>query len=331
MFSFTPIRVRRFESVPALPEPLVPLLEIANNLGWSWHHESVDLFARIDPKLWHATKHNPLMLLRRCSQTRLEQLATDESYLFLLQTVQRHLTEHHPSPGWFEARHPSASDATIAYFCAEFGLAECFRNYSGGLGILAGDHLKSSSGLGVPLTGVGLLYSRGYTQQEIDKSGFQQDYSPDLDLYNLPLRRILAEDESQLVVSVEFPGREVKLALWELLVGRVRLILLDANLPENSQEDREITSQLYGGNQVTRIKQELVLGVGGRRALARVGITPSVRHMNEGHAAFQALEQIRMSIEADGLSFQEALVVNAAGNLFTTHTPVPAGIDRFPN
>ncbi|MCB9607464.1 MAG: alpha-glucan family phosphorylase [Polyangiaceae bacterium] len=331
MFSFTPIRVRRFESVPALPEPLVPLLEIANNLGWSWHHESVDLFARIDPKLWHATKHNPLMLLRRCSQTRLEQLATDESYLFLLQTVQRHLTEHHPSPGWFEARHPSASDATIAYFCAEFGLAECFRNYSGGLGILAGDHLKSSSGLGVPLTGVGLLYSRGYTQQEIDKSGFQQDYSPDLDLYNLPLRRIIAEDESQVVVSVEFPGREVKLGLWELLVGRVRLILLDANLPENSQEDREITSQLYGGDQVTRIKQELVLGVGGRRALARLGITPSVRHMNEGHAAFQALEQIRMSIEADDLSFQEALVANAAGNLFTTHTPVPAGIDRFPN
>ncbi|MEZ4229155.1 MAG: alpha-glucan family phosphorylase [Polyangiaceae bacterium] len=322
--------MRRFESVPALPEPLLPLLEIAQNLGWSWHHESLDLFARIDPKLWHSTKHNPLLLLRRCSQERLEQLATDESYLLMLETVLRHLTQHSMPPGWFEARHPNVDWCRIAYFCAEFGLAECFRNYSGGLGILAGDHMKSASGLGIPLTGLGLLYSRGYTQQQIDRAGMQHDYSPDLDLYNLPLRRVLGDDGNQLSVDVEFPGRMVKLGLWQVQVGRVKLILLDANVPENSPEDREITAQLYGGDQVTRIKQELVLGVGGRRALARLGIEPTVRHMNEGHAAFQALEQIRMTIEAHDLSLHEALCVNAAGNLFTTHTPVPAGIDRFP-
>lgn len=323
-------RIHSFEVVPSLPKPLQPLLRIANNLWWSWHPEAVDLFIRLDRELWTESYHNPVKMLGLVSQERLEEASQDAGFLTSLNQAVESLERNLNRTPWLESVGKESKGYTIAYFCAEFGMTESLQIYSGGLGCLAGDHLKSASELGLPLIAVGLLYRNGYFQQYLNADGWQQEYTPDLDFSNLPVNPVKGKDGEQIRVAVQLPGRDVHVALWKVEVGRIPLYLLDTNLPENSEADRNITSQLYGGDMEMRIKQEIVLGIGGVRALDAIGICPDVCHMNEGHSAFLALERIRRIIEERGVTFDEARQVAAASHVFTTHTPVPAGIDRFP-
>jgi len=323
-------RIRSFEVVPSLPDKLKPLLDLAYNLWWSWHPEAVELFVRLDRKLWRESHHNPVRMLGSIDQEILETAAKDEGFLSSLDSVLDHLKRHMTRTPWHRGAGHDTGDATIAYFCAEFGLTECLQTYSGGLGLLAGDHLKSAAELGMPLVAVGLLYRHGYFQQYLNADGWQQEYYPDLDFANLPVRPVLDAKGEQVVVQVEMPGRAVKIAVWRVQVGRIPLYLLDTSLLDNDEADRQITGQLYGGDMEMRIKQEIVLGIGGLRALDAVGIHPDVCHMNEGHAAFLALERIRKTVATHDLTFDEARQQAAASHVFTTHTPVPAGIDRFP-
>ncbi len=323
-------RIRSFKVIPSLPEPLAPLLVIANNLWWTWHPEAVELFVRLERNLWRKYKHNPVKMLGACPQEALEEAARDEGFLTSMQRVLQNMNRHFTRTPWLQSMGLEPGRPLVAYFCAEFGLTECLQIYSGGLGGLAGDHLKSAAELGLPLVGVGLLYRHGYFQQYLNPDGWQQEYYPDLDFANLPVSRVRHGSGEQVRVAVQLPGRDVQVALWKVQIGVVNLYLLDTNLQENQPEDRGITGQLYGGDMDMRIKQEIVLGIGGVRALAAVGLKPDVYHMNEGHSAFLALERIRMLIAERALSFGEARQYAAAGNIFTTHTPVPAGIDRFP-
>lgn len=329
-------RIHTFEVVPSLPDRLGPLLEVAHNLWWAWHPEAVELFVRLDRDLWRESRHNPVKMLGMLSQTRLDAAARDEPFLTAVDRVHERLAHHIERSPWIDgdAAGDGEGGATIAYFCSEFALTECLQIYSGGLGVLAGDHLKSASDLGLNLIAVGLLYRHGYFQQYLSPDGWQQERLPDLDFANLPIEPVRHEEGDvkgeQVRVSVELPGREVQIALWKVRVGRVPLYLLDTNVPENSPQDRGITGQLYGGDSEHRMKQEIVLGIGGVRALEAIGIRPDVCHMNEGHSAFLALERIRRLIEMHNLSFDEARQQASASHVFTTHTPVPAGIDRFP-
>ena len=324
-------RVRRFHVAPAIPESLAPLADLARNLWWSWHNDAIDLFIRIDQDLWQKTRHNPVQMLGLVSQQRLDELASDPAFLDAMRAVCDQLARHCDRPGWFNETHGADSDnPTLAYFCAEFGMTESFQIYSGGLGILAGDHLKSASELGLPLVAVGLLYRHGYFQQYLTPDGWQMEYLPDLDFSQMPVTPVLGEDGEQVKVRVDLPKRKVAVALWETRVGRIRLFLLDTDLPENEEKDRAITAQLYGGDMDMRIRQEIVLGIGGVRALHAIGINPDVCHMNEGHSAFLALERIGNLIAQHGLTFDEARQGAMSSHVFTTHTPVPAGIDRFP-
>jgi len=330
MLSPEQARIHAFKVVPSLPAPLEPLLTISRNLWWSWNPDAIELFMRIDSDLWRSIKHNPVRMLGMCPQDRLEDLARDESFLSAMRRVEDQLNDHLAGDGWFGRKNPNDKDACIAYFSAEFGLTECLQIYSGGLGILAGDHLKSASELGLPLVGVGLLYRNGYFQQYLNADGWQQEFYPELDFTNLPIRPVHDANDEQIIIDVDLPGRTLHIAVWEAKVGRIRLILLDTNLAENEPDDRGITSQLYGGDMEMRIKQEIVLGIGGMRALDAASIEPTVLHMNEGHAAFLGLEHIRTLIDKHDISFDEARTAAASMQVFTTHTPVPAGIDRFP-
>jgi len=323
-------RIHSFEVVPSLPKPLQPLLRIANNLWWSWHPEAVDLFTRLDRDLWAESYHNPVKMLGLVSQERLEEAASDAGFITSLTQAIESLDRHLNRTPWLESVGKESKGYTVAYFCAEFGMTESLQIYSGGLGCLAGDHLKSASELGLPLIAVGLLYRNGYFQQYLNADGWQQEYTPDLDFSNLPVNPVKDKKGEQVKVAVQLPGRDVHIALWTVEVGRIPLYLLDTNLPENSEADRNITSQLYGGDMEMRIKQEIVLGIGGVRALEAIDIRPDVCHMNEGHSAFLALERISRIIKEQGVTFDEARQVAAASHVFTTHTPVPAGIDRFP-
>jgi len=332
-------RIQSFRVVPYLPEPLRPLMDIAQNLWWTWNHQAVALFARLDRELWESTGHNPVKMLGALAQEKLDKAATDRSYLHAVSTVHAQLSEHVTGRGWFASVSPQAAAGVagtakpfrVAYFCAEFGLTECFQIYSGGLGGLSGDHLKSSSELGIPLVAVGLLYRKGYFHQYLNPDGYQQEFYPDIDAANQPVSRVMdVKTGKQKTVYVQLPGRQVAVGIWRCDVGRVPLYLLDTNLPENTREDRDITMNLYGGDVETRIKQEIVLGIGGVKALALVGEDPTVFHINEGHAALLALERITRLRESTGLSFDQVREAVAASCVFTTHTPVPAGIDRFP-
>lgn len=323
-------RIHTFDVVPSLPEPLKPLLDIAYNLWWTWHPEAAQVFSRLDRGLWRSTHHNPVKLLGSCPQDVLDAAARDEGFLTSLERVQHNFKRHMERTPWLVRKKKSDEKFTIAYFCAEFGLAECFQIYSGGLGILAGDHLKSASELGLPLVGVGLLYRNGYFQQYLSSDGWQQEYYPELNFSTLPVSPVNDDKGQQVKVVVDLPGRALHIAVWRTQVGRVQLYLLDTNLPENDPADRGITSQLYGGDMEMRIKQEIVLGIGGVRALLAMGIEPDICHMNEGHSAFMALERIGNLIAKHNISFDEARQYAASSHVFTTHTPVPAGIDRFP-
>jgi len=321
--------VRSFTVLPALPDPLEDIEVIARNMFWSWNPEFVELFKRIDSSLWSACGHNPVKLLGSISQARLEALAENQGFLGQLQRAVEKLKSYLDVPTWYEKVCSKSEKPIIAYFSAEFGVHECLPIYAGGLGILAGDHLKSASDLGVPLVGVGLLYQKGYFRQYLNIDGWQQEVYVENDFYNMPIELVRKDSGRPLTISVEYPGRCVVAQVWCVSVGRVKLYLLDTNVPANSPIDRMITSSLYGGDHELRIRQEIMLGIGGLKALAAMGIAPTVCHMNEGHAAFMAVERIRELRGTKNMTFDEALEVSRAGNVFTIHTPVKAGLDEF--
>jgi starch phosphorylase len=327
---FTPT-VLTFQVYPDLPEALRPMLAVARNFWWVWQPDAVELFRRLDPGLWEEVYHNPVKLLGRVPQERLDAVAADPSFLAHVHRVHDALQKHLAGPGWFAGQHPDQASTRIAYFSAEFAVHESLPIYSGGLGVLAGDHLKSASELGVPLVAIGLLYRDGYFQQYLSPEGWQQEAYPELDLFNLAIEAVRDSSGKPLRVAVDLPDHPVFCGVWRVDVGRIPLYLLDTNLPENSVVDQDITSRLYGGGSEMRIRQEIVLGIGGIRALAATGITATVFHMNEGHSAFSALERVRVELEQHpALSFDEVRQAVMATGVFTTHTPVPAGIDMFP-
>ena len=322
-------RVYSFGVSPTLPARLEALNKLSLNLRWTWDHPTRDVFESLNPDLWEEVGHNPRLMLGRISQRRLEELASDEAFLAELDRAAASLAEYHAGSGRFRRAHPDVTGVVFAYFSAEFGFTECMPNYAGGLGILAGDHLKSASDAGLPLIGVGLLYQRGYFRQYLNADGWQQETYPVNDFSTLPLTPEMDAQNKPLTISVEFPGRLAYARIWRAQVGRVPLYLLDTNVPQNSEEDRRITGSLYGGDSEVRLQQEILLGIGGMRALAALGIQPTVCHMNEGHSAFLGLERTRALMQELGVSFYEARQLAAAGNLFTTHTAVPAGFDLF--
>ena len=323
--------IQTYSIAPSLPEELKRLLDLAYNMSWAWDYEAVALFRRLDPDLWEQTEHNPILMLGTISQDRLAAAAANAGFLAQLDRVseshQRYLSEE----AWYGRKYGTDDGLSVAYFSAEFGITESLRIYSGGLGILSGDHLKSASDLGLPLIGVGLLYQQGYFRQYLNAAGWQQERYPDNDFHTLPLRQEKRPDGSRVSISVPFPHGPVHADVWRAQVGRVPLLLLDTNVPGNArQEDRDITDQLYGGDLDTRIRQEIMLGIGGLRALDAAGLRPTVCHLNEGHSAFLALERIRRAMVEENLTFTEAREATRVGNVFTTHTPVPAGNDLFP-
>ncbi len=331
--------IRTFTVLPHLPPRLQALQKLAYNLWWCWNYEAVALFRRVDADVFEAVEHSPVKLLGAIDQARLEQLLHDDGFLAHLDRVELAFHEYLSAPTWFQETYgagktgngmpPLPADFTITYFSAEFGIHESIPIYSGGLGVLSGDHLKSASDLGLPLVGVGLMYREGYFRQYLTVDGWQQERYPENDFFNLPLVPVLKSDNTPLTVTVPMPGREVHVRVWRIQVGRIPLYLLDTNIPQNSPDDRSITARLYGGDIDMRIRQEMVLGIGGVRAVRAIGKEPTVCHMNEGHSAFCGLERIRALMEKTGLDFAAAREAVAAGTVFTTHTPVPAGNDVF--
>jgi glycogen phosphorylase len=321
--------VREFVVRPALPPQLSRMSELAYNILWAWEPSIRTLFRRLDPALWKESGYNPVIMLGRVSQNTLERAAADPRYLAQYQLACQRFDAHmlrRPSG----AEDGSAPGKLVAYFSAEYGLTECMPVYSGGLGVLSGDHMKSASDLDLPLVGVALLYQLGYFRQFLNADGWQQERYLENDFYSLPIQPANDSAGEQQVIFVQLPTGSVAIRIWTMDVGRVKMLFLDTNTPLNVRpEDRSIASQLYGGDSDTRIRQEIVLGIGGMRALEALGYQPTVFHMNEGHSAFLGIERIRLFIERHKLSFEEALEATRVNNVFTTHTPVPAGIDLF--
>mgnify|MGYP005852536137 CR=1 FL=1 len=323
--------IGRFTVIPKLPPRLGKLRALAYNLRWTWNHDTLALFRRLDASLWESAGHNPVQMLGSIDQERLERLAKDEAFLAHLDRVAADLEAYLAAKSsWFLRNYDHGEKPLIAYFSAEFGLTESLSIFAGGLGILAGDHLKSASDLGVPLVGVGLLYQQGYFRQRLNAAGWQEEDYVDNDFPNLPLAVARGADGAPLKIAVDFPGRRLHARVWRVDVGRVPLYLLDSNIGDNpDRADRDVTEQLYGGDRENRLRQEILLGIGGYRALAAVGLRPTVFHMNEGHSAFLALEHVRQLMRSAGMSFQQARELAEASCVFTTHTPVPAGHDYF--
>ena len=322
--------LQTFHISPKLPAALEPLRELVYNLWWSWEPRARKLFRDIDSELWDRTNHSPLRMLQLSTQARLSELAEDDDFRREMNaTIGRFKTYLARKDTYGAVFAGKTGGELVAYFSAEFGFHESVPNYSGGLGILSGDHCKSASDLGLNFVGVGLLYRHGYFRQQVNREGLQEAVQLNQNFFQLPVTPALGPDGEPLKISVEIPGRTVWAKVWKLAVGRIHLYLLDTDILENSEEDRVITEQLYGGDADMRIRQELVLGIGGVRALAALGLSPAVYHMNEGHSAFLGLERIHQLVDAKKLSFRAALQVVAASNVFTTHTPVPAGNDAF--
>jgi starch phosphorylase len=329
--------LRRFTVRAHLPDRLVALERLSINLRWSWDKPTQDLFEAIDPELWKQVGHDPVALLGQVSPRRLDELAFDESFLWRLDELAADLDNYLTRPLWYQQQAEAGAELPhgIAYFSMEFGVAEVLPNYSGGLGILAGDHLKSASDLGLPLIAVGLYYRSGYFRQSLTADGWQHENYPSLDPQGLPLRLLTDRDDNAVLVELAMPdANQLRARVWIAQVGRIPLLLLDSDIPENDHDLRSVTDRLYGGDQEHRIKQEILAGIGGVRAIrAFTEIegrhAPEVFHMNEGHAGFLGAERIRELIDA-GLDFDTALTVVRSSTVFTTHTPVPAGIDRFP-
>ncbi|MCS6964388.1 alpha-glucan family phosphorylase [Thermoflexus sp.] len=312
----------------AIPKRFARLIDLAGNLWWTWQPDAQRLFERLDPVLWEEVRHNPVALLRRIERARLNAAAQSPGYLELYDRVLAEFDRALTGETWFERTFPAHTGIPIAYFSTEFGIHEAFPAYAGGLGVLAGDSLKEASDLGLPMVGVGLLYQHGYFNQRITEDGWQEALYEDLDLENLPLSLMTGPDGQPLQVEVAIAGSPVRARIWRLQIGRIPLYLLDTQLPENAPADRELSAQLYAGDPERRIAQEMILGIGGVRALRALGVHPGVWHLNEGHSAFSILERLREHI-AEGLSFEEAAARVRETTVFTTHTPVPAGHDRF--
>ncbi len=320
--------IRTVTVAPKLPDKISRLGELARNLWFSWNPRAQELFRRINSSLWEEVRHNPVRFLLNVSQEQLEKAARSESYLALYNQVMEDLDQYMTAQTWFNLTYPQYSGHVIAYFSAEFGVHESHPTYSGGLGLLAGDHCKSASDLGLPFVGVGLLYKSGYFTQRINREGWQEAHYPYLNFHEMPITPVTHPDGSMLYVPVELPGRTVYLKIWQMQVGRVQIYFLDADVTRNSTADRALTGQLYGGDRDTRISQEILLGIGGVRALRALNIHPRAWHINEGHAAFLLIERLRELVQA-GVPVNAAMEAVRANSLFTTHTPVPAGHDVF--
>ena len=327
MYVFNKITVN-----PQLPKRIGKLSEIANNLWWSWNTEFLRLFKIIDSDLWETCEKNPVKFLKRVSQDRLEAVVENTDFLREYDRLAKEFDDYITSKNtWFSNKYPENKKNLIAYFSAEYGLDQTIPIYSGGLGILSGDHLKSASDLGIPLVAVGLLYKNGYFHQKINENGEQETEYNNIELSNLPINPVKDENGEELKIYVKFEKRKVYLKVWQINVGRIKLYLLDSDIDENTPKDREVTLHLYGGDQEMRIKQEIILGMGGTNLLTRaLGLNPTVYHMNEGHSAFLILELIKNIIKEKKVSFEVAKDIASSKTVFTTHTPVPAGNDIFP-
>ena len=323
------LTLRHFTVIPRLPPALERLRDLAYNLWWSWAPVGQDLFIRLDRDLWEAVHGNPIELLARIDQDRLNELATDDAFTSHLEAAWQTFQRYMQREGWFSRSFPDAAGARLAYFSMEYGIHECLPIYSGGLGVLAGDHLKTSSDLGLPLVGVGLAYAEGYFRQALNTDGWQGERYPINDWHRMPVLPVLDGSGKRLIIHVTYPQGVVHAQLWKVQVGRVPLYLLDSNLAENAAADRSITGPLYGGDQEFRVRQEIMLGIGGLHALEALGLSPTVCHMNEGHSAFLAIERIGRVMRDKGVPFHVAAEANSPANVFTTHTPVPAGNDAF--
>ncbi|MBW4622848.1 MAG: alpha-glucan family phosphorylase [Cyanosarcina radialis HA8281-LM2] len=345
--------IRTFNVSPSLPSQIEPLRKLAYNLQWDWNVEAKELFRRLDRDLWESSRHNPVLMLGTISQARLQEVAEDEGFLAHMDRAIRLLEEYLQNRTWYrrhrsqksevrsqesevksqkskvKSQEPESSQECFAYFCAEFGLVDCLPIYSGGLGVLAGDHLKAASDLGLPLVAVGLLYQEGYFAQYLNADGWQQERYPINDFYNMPLQLERQPDGTELRIEVDYPERKVYARVWRVQVGTVPLYLLDTNIEPNNSYDHDITDELYGGDLDMRIHQEMMLGIGGVRMLQALGYKPTVYHLNEGHSGFLILERIRMLIEEEGLTFAQAKELARSTQVFTTHTPVSAGFDLF--
>ncbi|MBN1630580.1 MAG: alpha-glucan family phosphorylase, partial [Thermoleophilia bacterium] len=346
-------KIHQFSVHPEIPPRLKGLEELAFNLRWTWDPRAFKVFQHLDPEMLEKCGGNPVLLLRRISRERLEHASGESAFLTHVDEALSDLRLYLTEPGWFPVNYPDHTDLRVAYFCMEFGLTGCLPIYSGGLGVLAGDHLKAASGLDVPLVAVGLLYNKGYFTQRLDDEGWQYEEYRVHDFSSLPIRPVMvgdtwrsarerdamAADASReaapsraepLKISVDIGERTVWARVWRVQVGRISLYLLDSTLPENDSAGQRITSELYGGGPEDRLAQELLLGIGGIRALKALDVNPQVCHLNEGHSVFSSLERMRQIMDEGGLRFLEARQVTGAGTLFTTHTPVSAGFDLFP-
>ncbi len=314
----------------SLPRRIGRLGELAYNLWWVWNPEGQMLFSQIDKPLWERLNHNPVAFLHKVERPRLNAMTNDRYYLEFYDRAMRNFDSYKKAEDtWFKHTYPNLNDKQIAYFSFEFGLHESIPVYAGGLGVLAGDHLKEASDLGLPLVAVGFVYNQGYFAQRITEDGWQETRNISFDFEKMPVIPLTQEDGSPVTITIMLPGRNVVARIWQVQVGRVRLYLLDTNLDENSPADRQLTARLYSNDLEIRISQEILLGMGGVRALRLLGYQPDVWHMNEGHSAFMALERVRNYMK-EGLTYAEALEKVSQSNVFTTHTPVPAGNDQFP-
>jgi len=321
--------LQTFQVVPNIPEQLSFLEVLSRNLWWSWKQDAVQLFRRINPRLWEESERNPIVFLTRISQTHLEELAKDDSFLAHQKRVKEHF-EKRVSNAVDWSDYLSGKQGVIAYFSMEFGIHESLPLFAGGLGILAGDHLKASSSMALPMVGVGLLYRQGYFRQFLDQDGWQREEYPEINLYNLPVERAKDRSGNEIHISVTGPDGEIHAVVWMIRVGCIPLYLLDTNLVENSHKIRDITSRLYAGDPAMRLAQEMLLGIGGMRALAALGINTEMCHMNEGHSTFSSLERLVQIMLKYNVDLKTALEIIPRTNIFTTHTPVCAGYDRFP-
>ncbi len=321
----------KIKVIPVLPSELSGLEDMAYNLWWSWNYEAIDLYREIDLPLWEKLGKNPVRFIQEVSLKKLDEKLRDRNYMQQYKKVYGNFQSYiAPRDTWFNKTYPDMKNNTIAYFSAEFGLNEVLSVYSGGLGVLSGDYCKSASDLGLPFVAIGLFYKQGYFRQHINHEGWQETIFTDLNTSHLPLKPVNEPNGNRLEISIDLPGRVVYAKIWQVNIGRLNLYLMDTDTVSNNDQDRWLTARLYGGDQETRIQQEILLGIGGLKTLDALGIKPSIFHMNEGHSAFLGLELLRKLIQENGLSLREAKDVAASRLIFTTHTPVPAGNDVFP-
>lgn len=317
--------LKKFKVIPNVPEKLNGLYDIAHNLWLTWNSDAIKLFIKMDSDLWKRTNQNPIRMLSEINQNRLDELANEKGFIIELERVKQRLEDYMNRVIYIDG----SRECCIGYFSLEYGLTESLSIYSGGLGVLSGDHIKSSSDLGLNLNGVGLLYQMGYFQQYLNQDGWQLDFYKQNDFFDMRVKEVKNEDGTPIEIELEFPGRKIYLKIWKLIIGRVNIYLLDSNIEKNIEYDRKLTAQLYGGDKELRMQQEIILGLGGVRLFERLGFSPDVIHLNEGHSCFAIFERARMLMEKYSFNFDESIEISKETSVFTTHTSVPAGNDEF--